>query len=148
MYRSTADLFNVLGNSCFGYNEWATDLLVWSKPNQSNRRSAVQWYFRIQSKVLSLSKLQRWIYSGNAICILSCIKLSTFKHLTLKHEAHIHEKCNNLNAPGQGIANLHHASYIIKELTEKWILIQLNLIPRISKRRILVKSLLITLTKL
>ena len=109
----------------------------------SNRKSAVQWYFHIQSKVWSLTKLHRWIYLGNAICILSCIKLSTFKHLTLKHEAHIHEKCNNLNAPGQGIA-----SYIIKALTEKWILIQLNLIPTISKRRILVKSLLRTLTKL
>ena len=37
-YQCTAGLmFNLLT-----YNELTTDLLVWSNPNQSNRRSAVQ----------------------------------------------------------------------------------------------------------
>ena len=41
-----ADLqFILLWFSCFAYVEWTTVLLVWSNPNQSNRRSAVQWYF-------------------------------------------------------------------------------------------------------
>ena len=31
--------------SCFAYVELATFLLVWSNPNQSNRRSIVQQYF-------------------------------------------------------------------------------------------------------
>ena len=34
-----------LGFSCFAYVELATDLLVRSNPNPSNRRSTVQWYF-------------------------------------------------------------------------------------------------------
>ena len=32
-----------LGFTCFAYVELATDLLVWSNPSQSNRRSAIQW---------------------------------------------------------------------------------------------------------
>ena len=41
----TADLFIFFGFSCFAYVELVTYLLVWSNPNQSNRRSAVQIYF-------------------------------------------------------------------------------------------------------
>ena len=47
----TADLLVYLfGVSCFAYCELATDLLILQNPNQSNRRSAIQWYFPIQSK--------------------------------------------------------------------------------------------------
>ena len=45
-FHCTADLLYILfWFSCFAYVEWTTVLLVWSNPNQSNRRSAVQWYF-------------------------------------------------------------------------------------------------------
>ena len=44
-YRCTADLkFILFGFSCLVFVEWTTVLLVWSKPKQSNRRSAVLWY--------------------------------------------------------------------------------------------------------
>ena len=36
--------------SCFDYVYSTTDLLVQPNPNQSNRRSAVQLYFHLQSK--------------------------------------------------------------------------------------------------
>ena len=41
-YHCTDDLLILFGFSCFAYVELATDLLVWSYPNLSNRRSAVQ----------------------------------------------------------------------------------------------------------
>ena len=41
--------------SCFDYVYSTTDLLVQPNPNQSNRRSAVQLYFHLQSK---------WMFSG------------------------------------------------------------------------------------
>ena len=42
-------------------------MLVWPKPNQSNRRSALQWYFPLQSK---------WVFSGcadSAAVVEGCI---------------------------------------------------------------------------
>ena len=39
-----------------------TDFLVWLDPNQSNRRSAVQWYFPLQSK---------WVFSDWTIWTLA-----------------------------------------------------------------------------
>ena len=38
-------LYILFGFSYFAYVEWSTVLLVWSNPNQANRKSAVQWYF-------------------------------------------------------------------------------------------------------
>ena len=38
--------------SCFAYVKLASALLVWLNPNQSNRRSAKQWYFPL-----------RWVFS-------------------------------------------------------------------------------------
>ena len=52
----TADLqFDWLGFSWFDCVELDRDLQVWLNPNQSNRRSAVQWYFPFQSK---------WVFSA------------------------------------------------------------------------------------
>ena len=46
LYQCMTDLlFYLFEFSCFVYIEFETDLLVWSNPNQSNRRPAVQWYF-------------------------------------------------------------------------------------------------------
>ena len=42
--------FEWLGFSCFAYVELDRDLQIWSNPNQSNRRSVVQWYFPLQCK--------------------------------------------------------------------------------------------------
>ena len=42
-------LFYLFEFSCFDYVEFETDLLVWSNPNQSYRRSAIQWYFLTNS---------------------------------------------------------------------------------------------------
>ena len=39
----------VFGLSYFAHVELETDLVVWSNPNQSNRRSAVQKYFSLIS---------------------------------------------------------------------------------------------------
>ena len=44
-YHCTDDLlFNLFGFGCFAYAELATHLLVWSNPNQSNRRLTIQGY--------------------------------------------------------------------------------------------------------
>ena len=44
-YHCTADhLFILFGFNCFTYVDLATALLVWSNPNESNRRSAKLWY--------------------------------------------------------------------------------------------------------
>ena len=53
----------VFGFSYFAHVELETDLVVWSNPNQSNRRSAVQKYF---------SLISNWIFSG-------CTKLDHFQ---------------------------------------------------------------------
>ena len=46
----TADvLFVLFGINWFAYAELETYLLVGLNPNQSNRRSVVQWYFPLQS---------------------------------------------------------------------------------------------------
>ena len=46
VYCCTADLLFILfALRCFANVEWTTVLLVWSNPNQSNRRSAVLWCF-------------------------------------------------------------------------------------------------------
>ena len=42
--------FTCFGFSCFAHVELTTYLLVWSNPNQSDRGSAIQWYFPLQSK--------------------------------------------------------------------------------------------------
>ena len=45
-YHWMADLLFILfGYSCFAYVEWTTILLVWSNPNQSKSKSAVQLVF-------------------------------------------------------------------------------------------------------
>ena len=60
-YNCTADLlFDWLWFSCFDYVKLDRDLPVWSNPNQSNRRSVVQWYFLLQSKWVFL-----WIDGGH-----------------------------------------------------------------------------------
>ena len=60
-YRCTADFkFILFGFSCLVFVVWTTVLLVWSKPKQSNRRSAVLWYF-ILWWVFSASCL--WFYN-------------------------------------------------------------------------------------
>ena len=46
-------LFILFGFSFSANIELETDLLVWSIPNKSNRRSAYQWYFPIW-----------WVYAG------------------------------------------------------------------------------------
>ena len=51
-------LFDWLGFSWFAYVELDRDLQVWSNPNQSNMRSAVQWCFPLRSK---------WVFSNYAI---------------------------------------------------------------------------------
>ena len=43
--RLTSSLFCLDGLLLLTYVKWTTVLLVWSNPNQSNRRSTVQWYF-------------------------------------------------------------------------------------------------------
>ena len=48
----TAELFYSFGFSCFAYVEQTTNLYVWSNPNQSNRRSAVQGYFLLWNKLV------------------------------------------------------------------------------------------------
>ena len=59
-YHCTADLlFDWLGFSCFANVELDRDLQVWSNPNQSNRRSAVQWYFPLW-----------WVFSALALILL------------------------------------------------------------------------------
>ena len=40
----------LLGFSCFAYVGLVTDLLVWSNPNKSNRRSTIKWYFPLWTK--------------------------------------------------------------------------------------------------
>ena len=40
----------LFGFDCFTCVELETDLLVWSNPNQSNKRSVIQGYFPIRSK--------------------------------------------------------------------------------------------------
>ena len=42
----------LFGFSCFDYVELETYLLVWLNPNQSNRMSAVQWYFPLWSTLV------------------------------------------------------------------------------------------------
>ena len=55
-YHCTTDLlFDYFGFSSFAYVELDRDFQVWSNPNQSNRRSVVQWYFPLQCK---------WVFSG------------------------------------------------------------------------------------
>ena len=50
-YYCTADLLlDWLEFCCFAYIELDKDLQVWSNPNQSNRRWAVQLYFPLQRK--------------------------------------------------------------------------------------------------
>ena len=49
-YHCAADhLFILFRFRYFAYVELASALLVWSNPNQSNRKSAVQWYFPLKS---------------------------------------------------------------------------------------------------
>ena len=47
-------LFDWLGFSYFACVELDRDLQVWSNPNQSNRRSAMQWYFPFEVSECSL----------------------------------------------------------------------------------------------
>ena len=50
-YHCTANLLLYLFIfSCFAHVTLITCLLVWLNPSQSNRRSAIQWYFPWQSK--------------------------------------------------------------------------------------------------
>ena len=59
-------LFYLFRFSYFACVELATDLLAWSNINQSNRRSAVQWYFHSQSK---------WVFSALGVafsCFIFC----------------------------------------------------------------------------
>ena len=44
----------LFGFSCFVYAEVVTYLIVWFNPKQSNRRSAIQWYFPLWIK---------WVFS-------------------------------------------------------------------------------------
>ena len=49
-YQSIADLlFYLFVSLCIAYVVVTTDLLVWKIPNQSRRRSAVQWHFHLRS---------------------------------------------------------------------------------------------------
>ena len=58
-YQWMADVvFVLLGYSCFSHAKLVTYLLVWLNQNQSNRRSAVQWYFPLWSK---------WVLTGLSI---------------------------------------------------------------------------------
>ena len=80
-FHCTADLLLYwLGFSCFAYVELDRDLQVWLNPDQPNRRSAIQWYFILQSKwVFSVSGMQllskrRWRFihiwpSGILLCL-------------------------------------------------------------------------------
>ena len=56
---STVDLFILFGFSCFAYVELSTVLLVWSNPNQLNRRSAIQWYLSLW-----------WVFSVSLDCFV------------------------------------------------------------------------------
>ena len=53
------------GFSCLAIAKW-TVLLVWSNPNQSNRRSATQWYF----PPYSLAKLNSSVWHHFSILLL------------------------------------------------------------------------------
>ena len=45
-------LFYLFGFSCFAFVEWTKALLFRSNPNQSNRRSAVKWYFSLWNRLV------------------------------------------------------------------------------------------------
>ena len=59
-------LFDQLRFSCFACVELDRDLQVWSNPNQSNRRSAIQWQLPLWSK---------WVFSDTT----NCFKLDSFQ---------------------------------------------------------------------
>ena len=59
-------LFVLFGFSCFAHDESVTYLLVWLNPNQSNKRSAVQCYFQLQSKQV-FSGYSNWDIVHSAI---------------------------------------------------------------------------------
>ena len=61
-------LFNWIGFSCFACVELDRDLQLWLNPNQSNRRSAIQFYFQL-TKYVSLL----W----NSLRDLRCCMLQT-----------------------------------------------------------------------
>ena len=78
-YQCMADfLFDSFGFSCFVVFKRSTDLLVWPNPNQSNKRSAVQWYFPLRSK---------WVFSGclNQSNLLSVGQVISFDQSNLWH---------------------------------------------------------------
>ena len=63
-------LFTLFVFSCSAYVEWTTVLLVWSNPKQSNRTSAVLWYFPLwlyplaaflKQILLVVSSVTRWV---------------------------------------------------------------------------------------
>ena len=55
----TADLLFYLTRSiCFVYFEYATDLLVWSNPNQSNRGSSLYDFYPNKVSEYSLAELR------------------------------------------------------------------------------------------
>ena len=54
-------MFILFWFSFFAYVEWTTVLIVRSNPNQSNRRSAVQWHFPLL-----------WVFSGLAFKLINC----------------------------------------------------------------------------
>ena len=65
-YHCKADLFYLCGFRWFVYVELATELLGWLNPNESNKRTALQWYFHLRSKrVLSAFylKLEEYVLS-------------------------------------------------------------------------------------
>ena len=64
-----------LGFRCFAYVELARGLQVWLNPNQSNRRSAVQCYFPLQSECCLGKLFHLWMPKQKRQLIKALTKL-------------------------------------------------------------------------